>query len=56
MAKEFPTIKLQEMIVDNTCMQLASHPEQFDVMVGLSTRPSPPPSTADMMSCHNECS
>ena len=33
MAKDFPTIKLREMIVDNTCMQLASHPEQFDVMV-----------------------
>ena len=33
MAKDFPTIKLREMIVDNTCMQLASNPEQFDVMV-----------------------
>jgi isocitrate/isopropylmalate dehydrogenase len=32
-AKDFPTIKLREMIVDNTCMQLASNPEQFDVMV-----------------------
>ena len=32
-AKDFPTIKFREMIVDNTCMQLASHPDQFDVMV-----------------------
>ena len=37
MAKDFPTIKLREMIVDNTCMQLASNPEQFDVMVGHPT-------------------
>ena len=35
MAKDFPTIKLREMIVDNTCMQLASHPEQFDVMASI---------------------
>lgn len=32
-ASRYPTIKYDEMIVDNTCMQLVSHPEQFDVMV-----------------------
>jgi len=32
-AKEFPQIQYDEMIVDNTCMQLVSKPEQFDVMV-----------------------
>mmetsp|Transcript_14482 Transcript_14482/g.31458 ORF Transcript_14482/g.31458 Transcript_14482/m.31458 type:complete len:389 (-) Transcript_14482:747-1913(-) len=32
-AKNFPKIKYEEMIVDNTCMQLVSKPEQFDVMV-----------------------
>lgn len=32
-AKQYPTIQAQEMIVDNTCMQLVSHPEQFDVLV-----------------------
>ncbi len=26
-------VSLQEMIVDNTCMQLVSRPQQFDVMV-----------------------
>ena len=44
MAKDFPTIKLREMIVDNTCMQLASHPEQFDVMVCLKLPYCVPPS------------
>ncbi len=29
----YPSIEYQEMIVDNTCMQLVSKPEQFDVMV-----------------------
>ena len=33
MAKNFPDIAYDEMIVDNTCMQLVSKPEQFDVMV-----------------------
>eukprot|EP01025_Chloroclados_australasicus_P064386 TRINITY_DN85_c1_g1_i1.p1 TRINITY_DN85_c1_g1~~TRINITY_DN85_c1_g1_i1.p1 ORF type:complete len:370 (-),score=39.57 TRINITY_DN85_c1_g1_i1:215-1228(-) len=33
MSEKFPQIKFEEMIVDNTCMQLASKPEQFDVMV-----------------------
>ena len=32
-AQEFPQIEYEEMIVDNTCMQLVSKPEQFDVMV-----------------------
>lgn len=33
MAKKYPSIKAEEMIVDNTCMQLASKPWQFDVLV-----------------------
>ena len=37
-AKLYPTIKAEEMIVDNTCMQLAGKPHQFDVMV----RPASP--------------
>src|SRR5205807_1230431 len=32
-AREFPAIEYQELIVDNTCMQLVMRPEQFDVMV-----------------------
>ncbi len=32
-AREFPEITYDEMIVDNTCMQLVMRPEQFDVMV-----------------------
>lgn len=32
-AREYPEIEYQEMIVDNTCMQLVTRPEQFDVMV-----------------------
>ena len=32
-AKEFPQIQFNEMIVDNTCMQLVMRPEQFDVIV-----------------------
>ncbi|KAL9691707.1 hypothetical protein QQ045_012133 [Rhodiola kirilowii] len=32
-AKNYPTIKYNEIIVDNCCMQLVSKPEQFDVMV-----------------------
>ncbi|MFO0849300.1 MAG: isocitrate/isopropylmalate family dehydrogenase [Gemmataceae bacterium] len=31
-AKEFPEIAPKEMIVDNTCMQLVSKPQQFEVM------------------------
>lgn len=30
---EYPDILYDEMIVDNTCMQLVSNPSQFDVMV-----------------------
>lgn len=29
----FSTCRYEEMIVDNTCMQLTSWPDQFDVMV-----------------------
>jgi isocitrate/isopropylmalate dehydrogenase len=32
-AKRYPSIVAEEMIVDNTCMQLVSKPNQFDVMV-----------------------
>ncbi|KAI8474612.1 MAG: isocitrate dehydrogenase, NAD-dependent [Monoraphidium minutum] len=32
-AKKYPNIEYTEMIVDNTCMQLVSKPDQFDVMV-----------------------
>jgi isocitrate dehydrogenase (NAD+) len=32
-AKEHPAIAYQELIVDNTCMQLIMNPSQFDVMV-----------------------
>lgn len=32
-AKDYPEIESDSMIVDNTCMQLVMHPEKFDVMV-----------------------
>jgi len=32
-AKEYPHIKFNDMIIDNCCMQLVSNPWQFDVMV-----------------------
>ncbi len=32
-AKDYPEIECNELIVDNTCMQLVMHPEQFDVIV-----------------------
>ena len=32
-AAEFPDIECNEMIVDNTCMQLVMRPEQFDIIV-----------------------
>jgi len=32
-AKQYPRIEFEPMIVDNTCMQLVSNPWQFDVMV-----------------------
>ncbi|GKC50379.1 isocitrate and isopropylmalate dehydrogenases family protein [Tanacetum coccineum] len=32
-AKSYPNINYNEIIVDNCCMQLVSKPEQFDVMV-----------------------
>ncbi len=33
MAKEFPDIQFNTLIVDNACMQLVMNPEQFDVIV-----------------------
>lgn len=32
-AQDYPEIEFEDMIVDNTCMQLVSNPNQFDVMV-----------------------
>ncbi|KAL3311941.1 Isocitrate dehydrogenase [NAD] subunit gamma 1, mitochondrial, partial [Cichlidogyrus casuarinus] len=32
-AKKYPQIEFDSMIVDNTCMQLVSKPEQFDVIL-----------------------
>ncbi|QSX75315.1 isocitrate dehydrogenase [Lysobacter arenosi] len=32
-ATEYPDIECNEMIVDNTCMQLVMRPEQFDIIV-----------------------
>ena len=32
-AKDYPQIEANALIVDNTCMQLVMHPQQFDVMV-----------------------
>ncbi|CAH1998154.1 unnamed protein product [Acanthoscelides obtectus] len=32
-AKEYPEIEHNEMIIDNCCMQLVSNPHQFDVML-----------------------
>lgn len=32
-AADYPDIQTQEMIVDNTCMQLVMNPHQFDVLV-----------------------
>lgn len=32
-AKEYPEIEHNEMIIDNCCMQLVSNPRQFDVMI-----------------------
>jgi isocitrate dehydrogenase (NAD+) len=31
--RDFPDIQYEEMIVDNTCMQMVMRPERFDVMV-----------------------
>ncbi|CAH8431825.1 unnamed protein product [Schistosoma mattheei] len=33
MAKNYPQIEFNHMIIDNTCMQLVSKPQQFDVIV-----------------------
>lgn len=32
-AKDYPDIQHNDMIIDNCCMQLVSNPHQFDVMV-----------------------
>ncbi|XP_049783997.1 isocitrate dehydrogenase [NAD] subunit gamma, mitochondrial isoform X1 [Schistocerca cancellata] len=32
-AKEYPNIEHNDMIIDNCCMQLVSNPHQFDVMI-----------------------
>nr|ACO15167.1 Isocitrate dehydrogenase subunit gamma, mitochondrial precursor [Caligus clemensi] len=32
-AKDYPGIECNDMIIDNTCMQLVSNPWQFDVMI-----------------------
>ncbi|XP_071454085.1 isocitrate dehydrogenase [NAD] subunit gamma, mitochondrial-like [Hetaerina americana] len=32
-AKDYPDIKHNDMIIDNCCMQLVSNPHQFDVMI-----------------------
>ena len=32
-AKEFPGIEFKQIIVDNACMQMASKPQQFDVLL-----------------------
>ena len=32
-SKLYPQIEYSDMIIDNTCMQLVSNPQQFDVMV-----------------------
>jgi len=32
-SRMYPQIEFESMIIDNTCMQLVSHPEKFDVMV-----------------------
>lgn len=36
-ARNYPGITYNEIIVDNCCMQLVAKPEQFDVMVMLSS-------------------
>lgn len=38
-ATKYPSIKYNEIIVDNCCMQLVAKPEQFDVMVCFSIFP-----------------
>lgn len=32
-AKDYPDIEHNDMIIDNCCMQLVSNPNQFDVML-----------------------
>jgi len=33
MAKNYPDVRAEDIIVDNCCMQLVTHPEKFDVLV-----------------------
>ena len=33
MAREFPQLQAEEVIVDNLCMQLVKNPEKYDVLV-----------------------
>jgi isocitrate dehydrogenase (NAD+) len=33
MAAEYPDVESSDIIVDNCCMQLVTHPEKFDVLV-----------------------
>ena len=46
-AKQYPMIQAEEMIVDNTCMQLVSKPHQFDVMVRVTCQGSTLPPAGD---------
>ena len=39
MAELYPNIDFETMIVDNTCMQIVSKPQQFDVMVKAQMHP-----------------
>lgn len=32
-AQDYPQIEVNDMIVDNCCMQIVSHPEKFDVII-----------------------
>lgn len=35
-AKEYPTINVEEIIIDNMCMQLVTNPQQFQVIVTMN--------------------
>ena len=50
-ASKYPSIKYNEIIVDNCCMQLVSKPEQFDVMVSYFTDLVFPVSLSTMNLC-----
>ena len=40
-AELYPNIVFEKMIVDNTCMQIVSKPQQFDVMVSTISHSTP---------------